>query len=296
MIFLPPPQQGHGAAMPGMTLGISRIQCPDGTPRGSVVPTGRSLFSSRFQLPPEPSTMPSLRPVGVYNGPDVVQPEARRKVPAGHAASLVGHGRSCRRVANPPRHVPLMPAGQASGRCQNKHSGMATLTFAFREQTLGEGGSSVIFCRLVTRRETTCSTWGVWDRICPHNFPAIPNAPRLTPSTRTSSPAEPAAMSRALAMFPGVSVGLNISCHALLSPCQDWGGPQGSSPTSGRVERGTGAAGRDPSGRGQAPLGSPHTAHPFPQKIHPATKVVTAPPDAGDGSSPSAWLVAVAGV
>lgn len=81
-------------------------------------------------------------------------------------------------MANPPHYIPLLvPASQAPGHCQNKHSGMATLTFAFLGQALQGGGSSVIFCRLVTRWETTYSAQGVWDHICPHDFAAIPNIP-----------------------------------------------------------------------------------------------------------------------
>lgn len=234
--------------------------------------------------------MPSLWPSRIYDGPDVVQPEVGRKVPASHAASLVGHGRSCHWATNPPHRVPVpspptVPAGQAPGRCQNKHPGMATLTFAFCEQTLGEGGSRVIFCRLVTRQETTCSVRGVWDRTCPRDFAAIPNVSRLTPSPGTSSLAEPAAVSRALAMLPGVSARLNVSCHALLSPCQDQRGPH-------EMERlaGHGSSRYGPIRWGQAPLGS------LPPKKHPCAKAVTALPDAGAGSSPRAWLVAIAGV
>lgn len=64
---------------------------------------------------------------------------------------------------------------------------MATLTFASGEQALEEGGSHVIFCRLVTRQETTCLTRGIWDHICPRDFAAAPGVPWLTPSTWTSS-------------------------------------------------------------------------------------------------------------
>lgn len=74
--------------MPGMTLGGSQSQRPHGSTRGSVVPTGRSVFS-RFWLPPGPSTMPSLCLASIYDTPDVVQTEGRRKETSGQATSSV---------------------------------------------------------------------------------------------------------------------------------------------------------------------------------------------------------------
>lgn len=75
--------------MPGMTLGVSQSQRPCGSPRGSVVPAGRSVFSG-FWLPPGPSVMPSLCLVRIYGTPDVVQAAGRRKEPSGQATSSVG--------------------------------------------------------------------------------------------------------------------------------------------------------------------------------------------------------------
>lgn len=204
-------------------------------------------------------------------------------MPASHAASLVGHGRSCHWATNPPHHVPIpsprtVPAGQAPVRCQNKHSGMATLTFAFCEQALGEGGSRVIFCKLVTRQETTCSMWGVRDRTCPRDFAAIPNVSRLTPSPGTSFLAEPAAVSRALAMLPGVSARLNVSCHSLLSPCPDQRGPHETECLPGHGSSRYGSIGPG--------AGTPW--QPPPQKSIPPPRRSQALPDAGAGSSPRA--------
>lgn len=88
--------------MPGMTLGISQSQRPSGSPRGSVVPTGRSVL--RVWLPPEPSTMPSLCLLSVWDRPDVLQAEGRREEPSGQATSSVGLGESCCWVADPPCH------------------------------------------------------------------------------------------------------------------------------------------------------------------------------------------------
>lgn len=151
VIFFPPLRQGCGAAMPGMTPGIGRSQCRDGSPRGSVVPTGRSLCSSRFWLSPGPGMMPSLRPVGMYNGAMWCSLKPGEKFPPATPHLQWGTvGAAARRLIH--LATSPVPAGQAPGRCQNKHSGMATLTFAFREQALGEGGSRVIFCRMVTRQ------------------------------------------------------------------------------------------------------------------------------------------------
>lgn len=234
VIFFPPLKQGGGAAMPGMTPGIGWSQCPGESPQGSVVPTGKSLFSSRFRQLLRPSVIPSLQLVSFYNGLMWCSLKLTMQHPRWGMVEAAD-GQLIHFATSP------MPAGQA--RCQNKLSGMAVLTFAFREQALGEGGSNIIFCKPVTRWEATLSMRGVCDHICPCDFVAIPDAFQLIPSTWISPPAEPTAMSQALAMLPFVSAGLNTSCQASLSPCQDCQCPQGSSPMSGRVEWGTAAAG-----------------------------------------------------
>jgi len=110
IIFFPPPQQGRGAAMPGMTLGISWSQCPDGS-RG-FSGTHRQVLVL-LQVPA--ATSDALLATGQYYiRPDVVQPETRREVPAGRVTSSTGHGGWCHRVANPPRHVPSCPLARPS--------------------------------------------------------------------------------------------------------------------------------------------------------------------------------------